>query len=96
MRVMMKVQMPVEKGNEAIANGSLQTVVQTAVAELKPEACYFTEEGGMRTGLFFFDMADSTYLPYAAERFFMGLNASLTVRPAMNLEDLQTALGRLG
>jgi hypothetical protein len=95
MRVMLKVQIPVENGNAAIADGSLQRVIEQAMKDLEPEAAYFTEEDGMRTGLFFFDMPDSTYLPFAAERFFTGLGATLTVRPAMNPEDLQTALGRL-
>jgi hypothetical protein len=95
MRVMLKVQIPVEHGNAAIAGGSLPSIIEQAAADLQPEAMYFTEEDGLRTGLFFFDMPDSTYLPFAAERFFTGLNAKLTVRPVMNLEDLQTALGRL-
>ena len=77
------------------ADGSLAKIIEQAATDLKPEAIYFAEEDGLRTGYLFFDMPDSTYLPFAAERFFTGLSAKLTVRPAMNLEDLQTALGRL-
>ena len=88
MRMMMKVTIPIEAGNAAVRNGSLGTTMQKILADLKPEAAYFAEDGGQRTGYIFFDMKESSQLPAIAEPWFLAFNASLTVRPAMTAEDL--------
>ena len=91
MRMMLKVAIPVETGNAAIANGSLGTTIQRILAEVKPEAAYFAEDGGQRTGYIVFDMQDSSQLPAVAEPWFLAFKADVTVRPAMNLDDLAKA-----
>lgn len=92
MRMMMKVSIPVEAGNIGITEGILPKTVMEFVEKMKPEACYFTLECGKRTALFFFDLADSTMLPSAAEPFFQNLNAGIEVSPAMNLEDMKAGV----
>jgi len=89
--MMMKVSIPVETGNDVVRRGSLGSTIQKILAEMKPEAAYFAEDGGQRTGYIFFDMKDSSQLPAVAEPWFLALNASLTVRPAMTPEDLGNA-----
>jgi hypothetical protein len=96
MRMMMKVQIPVAAGNAAIASGTLPIVVQKAMEQLKPEAAYFFAEGGMRTSLFVFEMADSSQIPPDIEPLFQMLEASVDLRPVMNAEELQAGLGQLG
>ena len=91
MRMLLKVSIPVETGNAAVANGSLGTTIQRILADMKPEAAYFTEDNGQRARYIFFDMQDSSQLPAVAEPWFLAFNASLTVRPAMNLDDLAKA-----
>jgi len=89
--MMMKVSIPVETGNDVVRRGSLGSTIQKILAEMKPEAAYFAEDGGQRTGYIFFDMKDSSQLPAVAEPWFLALNASLTVRPAMTPQDLGNA-----
>jgi hypothetical protein len=91
MRMMMKVSIPVDTGNAAIANGSLGTTIQRILADLKPEAVYFAEDNGQRTGYMFFDMQDSSQLPAVAEPWFLAFKADITVRPTMTLDDLAKA-----
>ena len=92
MRMMMIVSMPVEAGNAAVLKGSLGPTIQQILADLKPEAAYFSDEGGKRTGFIFFDMKDSSQLTAVAEPWFLAFNAHLSVRPAMNVEDLQAGM----
>ncbi len=54
MRMMMKVQIPVAAGNQAIADGGLPDVVQKTMEKLKPEAAYLrvlADEGWKQLGL---------------------------------------------
>jgi len=94
MRMLMKVQMPTEAGNAAIKDGSLPQTFGAALEALNAEAAYFVAEDGVRTGLIFFEMADSSEIPPAAEPFFMNLGASITLLPAMNVEEMKAGVGR--
>jgi len=95
MRVMMKIQLPVENGNKGIKDGNLPKTVMGFIETVKPESSYFYAEGGLRTGLFFFDLKDPTKLPSIMEPFFMNLNAGVEVFPVMNAQDLKVGLEQL-
>ncbi len=89
MRFMLKVSMPVEAGNAAAKNGF--QAVQAILEEQKPEAAYFIAENGMRTGILIVNMDDVSEIPKLAEPWFLALNASVQVTPAMLPEDLGKA-----
>lgn len=89
MRMMLKVTIPVDTGNAAIADGSLAATMMGFVEKMRPEATYFIAEDGMRTAMFFLDMQDASDLPSLAEPFFIGLEAGVTVTPAMDVADMQ-------
>ena len=91
MRCLLKAVIPVENGNAAIGDGSLPTTIESIFADLKPEAAYFAEENGKRTGFIFFDLKDASQIPAVAEPWFLAFNAHVELRPAMNLEDLKNA-----
>src|SRR4051812_42648128 len=88
MRMMLKVSIPVEGGNQAARDGTLATVTQTTVEALKPEATYHAVSEGERTSFFFFDLTDVSLIPSIAEPLFHGLGARLELVPVMTNEDL--------
>lgn len=92
MRMLMKVSLPIVEGNAAVADGSLGSTIGSILNDLKPEAVYFAEENGARTGFIFLDLADSSQIPAIAEPWFLSFNAKVELHPAMNLEDLKNAM----
>lgn len=88
MRMLLKVSIPVEAGNAAVRSGTLGATIQKILDEVKPEAAYFSEDGGVRTGYIVFDMQKSSQLSALAEPWFLAFNAKVTFRPAMSLADL--------
>ena len=49
MKFLLKVNIPVDAGNAAAKAGKLGAVIQSIIADLKPEAVYFAAESGQRT-----------------------------------------------
>jgi len=92
MRMMLRWTVPVERGNEAIKDGSLAQTMESLLEELQPEAAYFWPENGERAGMMVFDMADPTQIPQIAEPLFMNLDAAVEFVPVMNADDLKQAL----
>ena len=91
MRFLLKVNIPVETGNAAAKAGKLGTTIQSILADLKPEAAYFTDMNGQRTGLLIVDMQDASQIPAIAEPWFQAFNAAIEIHPVMVVEDLAKA-----
>jgi hypothetical protein len=96
MRTFLKVQMDTEAASNAIASGELPKIMQGLAERIKPEAAFFSTENGQRTGFFVFDLVDSSDIPSIAEPLFRTMKAKITFAPAMNVEDLQAGLQKLG
>jgi hypothetical protein len=91
MRCLLKIGIPVAEGNAAVADGSLATTINSILSDLKPEAAYFAEENGARTGFVFVNLENSSQIPALAEPWFLAFNAKVEFHPAMNLEDLKNS-----
>ena len=91
MRFLLKVTIPVESGNAAAKAGKLGSTIQSILADLKPEAAYFTDQDGCRCGFLFLDMQDASQIPAIAEPWMLALNATIEFHPVMVPEDLARA-----
>ncbi len=96
MRMMLRFTLPVEKGNAAVSEGSVGRTMESIMGKLKPEAAYFTAFDGVRGGMIFFDMTDTSQIPELIEPFFLNLNAKVELVPVMNGDDLRKGLAKLG
>ncbi len=96
MRFLVKVNIPVEAGNQAARAGKLGATIQSILADFKPEAVYFTDDSGQRTAFLFVEMNDASQIPAIAEPWFLGLNASIVIHPVMVPDDLARASGCYG
>lgn len=95
MRVMLRFTLPVEKGNQALKDGSLSRTVEALMGQLKPEAAYFTTLDGKRGGMIFFDLAEPSQIVETIEPLLLTLNATTELVPVMNGDDLRKGLGKV-
>jgi hypothetical protein len=90
--MLLRVSIPAETGNAAAKAGTLGSKVEQILADLKPEAAYFyADDAGQRCGSIVFDMKDPSEIPAVAEPWFLTFNATLSLRPVMNPQDLAKA-----
>lgn len=92
MRMLMKVTIPVETGNAAAIKGTLVSTIQQILADIRPEAAYFSTEDGQRSLFIIFDMRESSQLPGFLEPWLIAFGALVSVQPAMSLQDLAEGL----
>jgi hypothetical protein len=91
MRFLLKVTIPVESGNAAAKAGKLGATIQAILAELKPQAVYFTDNDGQRAAFIFLDLQDASQIPAIAEPWMLAFNASIELHPVMIPDDLAKA-----
>ncbi|WP_230388639.1 hypothetical protein [Piscirickettsia salmonis] len=92
MRLMLKFVIPVEKGNQAAADGSMMQVIQELIGKLQPESTYFYLQEGKRAGTIIFKATDQSQMVVINEPLFAKLHAEIEIQPALDLEDLARAL----
>jgi hypothetical protein len=94
MRMMLKITMPVEAGNAAIADGRFPNAVASLLERVKPEAAYFTAIDGNRGGFIVFDLQHPSDIPSICEPLFNELHAKVELIPVMTPEDVQNGLAK--
>ena len=91
MRCLLKVSIPTEIGNDRVVDGSLARTIESILNDLNPEAAYFAEENGARTGFVVCNVKDESDIPAIAEPWFLAFNARVEFHPAMTVVDLKRA-----
>ncbi len=91
MRMLLSVTIPHEPFNTLVREKKAGTILQRILAEIKPEAAYFTEQDGSRGAIFVIEVSDPSRVPSFAEPFFLNFNADCRLRIVMSPEDLARA-----
>ena len=97
MRMMMRVQMPIEPFNTAVKDGTVAAKMKKILEAIKPEHAFFGSEGGKRGGVLIVNIDSPSDVPRLAEPWFLTFNASIEIHPVMTPADLAAAgLEKLG
>ena len=91
MRMMMIVRLANKAFNPAVRDGSAGIKMKRILDELKPEAAYFTEMSGQRTGIMVVDLEDPSKIPALSEPWFLTFNATVEFHVIMGPEELEKA-----
>src|SRR4051812_24572818 len=91
MRTLMIAEFPNEPFNSLVKSGKTGPLLGRILEAIKPEAAYFTELDGMRTGLFIVNLEKASDIPTIAEPFFLNFNAKCRFRTVMTPDDLMKA-----
>jgi hypothetical protein len=83
--------MAVEQFNNAVRDGSVGSKLGRILEEMRPEAAYFVEDQGRRTGYFVVNVDQPSQIPSLAEPFYLWFNAEVEFKICMKPEDLQQA-----
>jgi len=97
MRMLFHVKLPHEPFNTLVKEGTAGTKMRRILAELKPEAVYFTEYEGRRGAIMIVNLESPSQVPAFAEPWFITFNADCEFHVVMTPEDLaQAGLDELG
>jgi hypothetical protein len=88
MRIMLQFTIPVEKGNEAVADGSISQAIKDLVNKTQAESAYFYLRNGKRCGMVVFEETDAARFAAINEPLFARLNAEIEIQPVLVLDDL--------
>ncbi|WP_223490044.1 panthothenate synthetase [Pseudomonas sp. A-RE-19] len=91
MKMLLMVEFPHEPFNALVRSGKVGEIMNRVLETIKPEAAYFTEQDGMRGGIFLIDIEDPSEIPGYAEPFFLNFQANCKLRVVMSPQNLQDA-----
>ena len=88
MKILLNVVLPHEPFNTLVKKGKAGEILGKIQEEIKPEAVYFTEQNGKRSGLYIVNLNQASDIPKLAEPFFLNFNADCHLQLVMTPEDL--------
>jgi len=91
MKMLLTVEIPHEPFNSLVRSGKAGEILGRILEAIKPEAVYFTEQDGMRCGIYVINVDNPSDVPAFAEPFFLNFHANCKFRIVMSPEDLQKA-----
>jgi len=91
MKMLLRITMPNEPFNSLIKKGTVGKILEKILGELKPEAAYFTLDGGERSALMVVNInKPGDYVKYA-EPFFLQFDAEIKYDILMSPEELKNS-----
>jgi hypothetical protein len=95
--MLVDVQLPLEPFNSMVKKGVAGKKLEEVLAEIKPEAVYFTNRDGKRGATIIVDVPEPSAVPSIAEPFFLLFEAEVEFDVVLGPEDLAKAgLDELG
>jgi hypothetical protein len=94
MRMMLKLTVPVEKGNQAFTDGSLGKNRWGSDEQAQARSCVFLPNEWEQNRDVFFDLAEPSQIIEVVEPLFMKLNAEVEITPVMSADDLRKGLAK--
>jgi hypothetical protein len=91
MRMLMIVSLPNAKFNAAVKDGTAAAKMGKIMEAIKPEAAYFADAHGHRTGYIVVDCPDASKIPSLAEPWFLTFDAEIHMHACMTPDDLKKA-----
>ena len=91
MRMLLQAKFPLEPFNSLVKNGTAGQKTQAVIAEIKPEAVYFTEFDGKRGCIMIVNVENPSRVPSIAEPLFLTFHAEVSFHIVMSPEDLGKA-----
>ena len=92
MRFIVKATIPVEAGNALVRDPNFGKKMEDILADLKPDAVYYTLENGQRTICFVLQIADVSQFPAIFEPLWLALKAGIECLPAMDQAEFAKAV----
>ena len=91
MKMLLRVVMPHEPFNSMVRQGTVGKVLEKIMAEIKPEAAYFSLEDGYRSALLVINInKPGDYIKYA-EPFFLQFNAKIDYKIVISPEEMRAS-----
>jgi hypothetical protein len=91
MRMILQVNIPHDKFNVAVKDGTAGAKMKKILDDTKPEAVYFTEYNGQRGAILIIDIKDASQIPFYTEPWFLTFNADCHFHIVISPEDLGKA-----
>ncbi len=91
MRMLVQITLPPEDFNDKVRDGTIGETMQAILADIDPEAVYFTEMGGDRGAIMIVDVENPSAIPRIAEPWFLQFNAAVQFGIVMSPEELASA-----